>query len=80
MPRRRSTTRGTSATVAGAMTSPASVPPPLRVGIVGGGLAGLSTAAHLLLAAPGDFVVEVLEAAGYLLGLYRLEDAVFVAK
>jgi uncharacterized protein with NAD-binding domain and iron-sulfur cluster len=47
------------------MTSPASVPPPLRVGIVGGGLAGLSTAAHLLLAAPGDFAVEVLEAAPF---------------
>ncbi|MFZ9837297.1 MAG: hydroxysqualene dehydroxylase [Opitutaceae bacterium] len=45
------------------MTSPSSIPPPLRVGIVGGGLAGLSTAAHLLLAAPGDFAVEVLEAA-----------------
>jgi len=47
------------------MTTPAPVPPPLRVGIVGGGLAGLSTAAHLLLAAPDDFAVEILEAAPF---------------
>lgn len=45
------------------MPNPAN--PPLRVGIVGGGLAGLSAAAHLLLAAPGDFAVEVLEAAPF---------------
>lgn len=47
------------------MTFPTPANPPLRVGIVGGGLAGLSTAAHLLLAAPGDFAVEVLEAAPF---------------
>ena len=47
------------------MTPSAPVPPPLRVGIVGGGLAGLSTAAHLLLAAPDDFAVEILEAAPF---------------
>lgn len=47
------------------MTTPAPIPPPLRVGIVGGGLAGLSTAAHLLLAAPDDFAVEILEAAPF---------------
>lgn len=47
------------------MTTPPPANPPLRVGIVGGGLAGLSAAAHLLLAAPGDFAVEVLEAAPF---------------
>jgi len=47
------------------MATPAPVPPPLRVGIVGGGLAGLATAAHLLLAAPDDFAVEILEAAPF---------------
>lgn len=47
------------------MSNPSPRNPPLRVGIVGGGLAGLSTAAHLLLTAPGDFDVEVLEAAPF---------------
>ena len=37
----------------------------MRVGIVGGGLAGLSTAAHLLLTAPGDFAIEIFEAAPF---------------
>lgn len=51
--------------MSGAMSNPSPRNPPLRVGIVGGGLAGLSTAAHLLLTAPGDFDVEVLEAAPF---------------
>jgi len=37
----------------------------VRVGIVGGGLSGLSTAAHLLLRAPKDFAVEIFEAAPF---------------
>ena len=41
------------------------MPQTVRVGIVGGGLAGLSTAAHLLLTAPGDFAIEIFEAAPF---------------
>ncbi len=38
---------------------------PVRVGIIGGGLSGLSTAAHLLLNAPGEFSIDILEAAPF---------------
>jgi uncharacterized protein with NAD-binding domain and iron-sulfur cluster len=36
-----------------------------RIGIIGGGLSGLSTAAHLLLRAPERFAVEIFEAAPF---------------
>ena len=36
-----------------------------RIGIIGGGLSGLSTAAHLLLSARDEFAVEIFEAAPF---------------
>lgn len=36
-----------------------------RIGIIGGGLSGLSTAAHLLLRAPERFAIEIFEAAPF---------------
>jgi uncharacterized protein with NAD-binding domain and iron-sulfur cluster len=39
-----------------------------RIGIIGGGLSGLSTAAHLLLGASEDFAIDVFEAAPFLGG------------
>jgi zeta-carotene desaturase len=39
-----------------------------RIIIVGGGISGLSAAAHLLLAAPEDFEIELFEAAPFLGG------------
>lgn len=39
-----------------------------RISIIGGGISGLSAAAHLLLTAPGDFEIELFEAAPFLGG------------
>ncbi len=41
---------------------------PQRIAIVGGGISGLSAAAHVLLAAPEDFEIELFEAAPFLGG------------
>ena len=38
---------------------------PVRVGIIGGGLSGLSAAAHLLLTAQEEFTIDILEAAPF---------------